>query len=162
MIPQSISLLSVPLFLALSLKTPIVYEVPMPLKGGHITSSFGRRVHPILKITRFHAGVDIAGPKDSQVHAVGAGRVIYAGAYRGYGNLVVLKHANGISTHYAHLGRIDCLLGQIVSSNTPLGIIGNTGHATAPHLHFEVRKFGNPIDPRRVIPAFKRGKYDDQ
>jgi murein DD-endopeptidase MepM/ murein hydrolase activator NlpD len=156
MILQKISLLSVPLYLALRMNAPVVDEVPIPIKDGHVTSAFGRRVHPIFKVTRFHAGIDIAGPKEAPVHAVGTGLVIFAGPYRGYGNLVVLKHTNGISTHYAHLGSIQCSIGQIVSTNSTLGIVGNSGHATAPHLHFEVRKFGNPIDPRRVIPAFKK------
>jgi murein DD-endopeptidase MepM/ murein hydrolase activator NlpD len=156
------TLLTIPITLALRVNVPLVEDVPTPVKDGVITSQFGRRVHPIFKVMRFHSGIDIAGVKDSKALSVGSGIVVYAGKYRGYGNLVVISHSNGISTHYAHLGEIDCSVGEVVSSGSVLGIIGSTGESTAPHLHFEVRKNGRAMDPKRVIPSLKSLKMEQK
>ena len=150
------AIISLPIFFALRLNIPIIKEVPSPVKHGTITSAFGRRVHPISKMIKFHSGIDLVGDKDSTAYAVGAGIVIYAGSYRGYGNLVVISHTNGITTHYAHLRVINCAVGDVIQAGSSLGEIGSTGISTAPHLHFEVRKFGRPLDPKRVIPSLRK------
>ena len=147
--------LALPMLLALRVN-PIVEEVPPPIKNGVITSEFGQRIHPIFKDVRFHSGIDIVGVKDSKAISVGSGLVIFAGNYQGYGNLVVIRHSNKISTHYAHLDSIVLSVGEVVHVGSEIGIIGSTGNSNAPHLHFEVRKNGTPIDPKRVIPSLRK------
>lgn len=142
-----------PFLLTLRFNEPQFTEIPLPVTEGVVTSEFGERLHPILKQIRFHHGIDIATSGDLTVKSVGTGLVIYAGTYGGYGNLVVIRHGNSISTHYAHLDRTKVVTGDIVSKGEDIGVIGNTGSSKNPHLHFEIRKGGTPIDPRKVIPS---------
>jgi hypothetical protein len=103
---------------------------------------------------RFHAGVDIKAAPGAPVHAAAPGRVVWAG-YRpgGWGNLVVVAHRNGVRTFYAHLSHVDVVLGQAVDAGAQLGLVGSTGHATGPHLHFEVRLRGAAVDPLPALEA---------
>jgi murein DD-endopeptidase MepM/ murein hydrolase activator NlpD len=109
--------------------------------SGPITSPFGYRWG------RLHAGVDIGVGYGTLIHAAAAGTVIHAGWLGGYGNLVVVDHGNGLSTAYAHQQRIHVSGGQGVAQGDVLGEVGNTGYSFGPHLHFEVRVNGNPVDP---------------
>ncbi|PTQ51901.1 MAG: peptidase M23B [Hydrogenibacillus schlegelii] len=118
-----------------------------PAATKAITSPFGVRIHPILGEKKFHKGIDIGASLGTPVVAVRDGVVTYRGWNGGYGQLVVLKHEGGLETYYAHLSRIDVGLGQKVSAGEQIGLIGDTGLATGPHLHFEVRADGSPIDP---------------
>ena len=111
-----------------------------------VVSGFGPRGR------RFHTGVDLAGTLGSTVVAARAGRVTFAGwAEGGYGFLVVVAHSGGVRTLYAHLQSVTVALGARVSASSPVGLMGATGHATGPHLHFEVRVHGLAVDP---LPLF--------
>jgi murein DD-endopeptidase MepM/ murein hydrolase activator NlpD len=109
--------------------------------SGPVTSSFG------MRWGRMHTGIDIGVGYGTPIHAAAAGRVIYAGWMDGYGNLVFVDHGGGISTGYAHQSRIAVANGQTVSQGDVIGYVGCTGHCFGPHLHFEVRVNGSPVDP---------------
>jgi murein DD-endopeptidase MepM/ murein hydrolase activator NlpD len=114
---------------------------------GPITSGFGMRRHPIFRITRMHNGVDIAAPWGSPVLAAAPGRVLYTGWFGGYGKMILLDHGSGVTTLYAHLSRILVRRGQVVERGQRIGRVGSTGYSTGPHLHFEVRIDGRPVNP---------------
>lgn len=122
----------------------------LPVKNSAITSDFGYRNHPIIGGKKFHCGIDISGRLNQDVYSIGSGIVIYAGKYLGYGNLVVIKHSKGVSTHYAHLRTILKKVGEIVKTSSKIGTIGISGQSTGPHLHFEIRQNGEPIDPQII------------
>jgi murein DD-endopeptidase MepM/ murein hydrolase activator NlpD len=106
-----------------------------------ITSPFGWRWG------RMHEGIDLGAAYGSPIAAAAAGTVIYAGWLGGYGNLVVIDHGGGLATAYGHQSRIAVGVGQQVSQGETIGYVGSTGHSTGPHLHFEVRVDGQPVDP---------------
>ena len=124
-----------------------------PLAFSRITSGFAQRFHPILQNWRAHNGVDYSAPTGTPVRAVGEGVVELAGRQNGYGNVVQLMHANGKSTLYAHLSRIDVRMGQRVEQGQAVGAVGATGWATGPHLHFEFRINGQFQDPLTIARA---------
>ena len=121
-----------------------------PLEFSRVTSGFAQRFHPILQSWRAHNGVDYSAPTGTPVRAVGDGVVEIAGRQGGYGNVVHLQHANGRSTVYAHLSRIDVRAGQRVEQGQLIGAVGATGWATGPHLHFEFRVNGEFRDPLTI------------
>ena len=118
-----------------------------PLAFSRVSSGFKMRFHPILQTWRAHLGVDYAAPTGTPVRSVGQGVVDVAGTQNGFGNVVIVKHANGHSTVYAHLSRIAVRAGQRVTQGETLGAVGATGWATGPHLHFEFRVNGQHKDP---------------
>jgi murein DD-endopeptidase MepM/ murein hydrolase activator NlpD len=122
-----------------------------PLRFSHISSRFGGRFHPILKRWRTHEGTDYAAAYGTPVRATADGVVTQAGRNGGYGNLVELRHANGIQTRYGHLSRFAAGLhvGQRVSQGQLIGYVGATGLATGPHLHYEFRVNGRATNPQR-------------
>lgn len=123
-----------------------------PIQFASVTSRFGMRRHPILQYSRMHKGVDYGAPRGTAIWAVGDGVVAQAGRNRGYGNVVYLRHANGLETRYAHLhgfGR-GIKAGARVSQKQIIGYVGSTGLATGPHLHFEVLKNGRHENPLRM------------
>ncbi len=117
---------------------------PVP---GAITSPFGPRLHPILGYTRMHTGVDMTAPLGQDIKAGAAGTVILAETYGGYGLTVVIDHGGGMTTLYAHQSRLFVSRGEAVAAGEVVGEAGSTGLATGPHLHFEVRIDGTPVDP---------------
>lgn len=119
-----------------------------PLAFSRMTSGFKMRFHPILQTWRAHFGVDYAAPTGTPVRSVGQGIVDVAGSQGGFGNVVMVKHANGHTTVYAHLSRINVKRGQSVMQGQTVGLVGSTGWATGPHLHFEFRVNGKQQDPR--------------
>jgi murein DD-endopeptidase MepM/ murein hydrolase activator NlpD len=129
---------------------PILLPVDGP---AEITSGYGARVDPFVKRLAMHAGVDFRGESGDPVVASAAGTVVSAERHRAYGLMVEIDHGNGLSTRYAHLSAILVKEGARLSAGTVLGKIGSTGRSTAPHLHYEVRLHGDPIDPRRYIRA---------
>ena len=112
---------------------------------GRVTSPFGPRVLNGRK--EFHAGIDIGGPTGTNIAAAESGRVSYSGYMRGYGNVIVLSHDGGFSTVYGHCSVRLVKKGQYVNKGTIIGKVGRTGNATGPHLHFEVRLGGKPVNP---------------
>ncbi|MFN5854690.1 MAG: murein hydrolase activator EnvC family protein [Pseudanabaenaceae cyanobacterium] len=118
---------------------------------GPITSEFGWRTHPILGYERFHAGMDIGADHGELIYAADAGTVIFSDWYGGYGNSVIIDHGNGLTTLYAHASEVYVQEGQGVTKGQPIAAIGSTGFSTGPHLHFEVRKDGEPIDPAQFL-----------
>lgn len=115
--------------------------------SGTITSPFGYRSNPFGGGMEFHQGLDIAAPTGTTVAAAAGGTVISAGWYGGYGNYILIDHGGGMATGYGHLSQIFVSSGQQVQSGQAIGAVGSTGASTGPHLHFEVRIHGKPVDP---------------
>ncbi|MGK7889382.1 MAG: murein hydrolase activator EnvC [Leptolyngbyaceae cyanobacterium] len=120
----------------------MVFPVNAPL-----TSRFGTRIHPILGYRRFHAGIDFGASTGTPIWAADSGRVIFAGWYGGYGRSVIINHGGGLTTLYAHTSRVYVTEGQMVQRGQAIAAVGSTGLSTGPHLHFEVRQNGNPVNP---------------
>jgi len=119
--------------------------------SGPVTSPFGWRIHPILGYKKFHTGIDIGVGYGVPIHAADSGTVIYATWMGGYGNVIIVDHGRGISTLYAHQSSLAVGSGAKVSRGQVIGYVGSTGFSTGPHLHFEVRLNGNPVDPMAYL-----------
>ena len=115
--------------------------------SARVTSGFGSRYHPILHRTRMHTGVDFGAPYGASIHAAGGGTVLLAHYSSGYGNCIVIDHGNGVTTLYGHCSALLVSAGDIVQQGQTIGRVGATGMATGPHLHFEVRHNGVPVNP---------------
>ncbi|MGB3298812.1 MAG: peptidoglycan DD-metalloendopeptidase family protein, partial [Phormidesmis sp.] len=122
----------------------------MPARGP-ITSGFGSRFHPVLGYSRFHAGTDFGAEQGSPIEAAETGVVIFAGWYGGYGNAVIIDHGGGLTTLYGHSSQLNVSEGQAVKKGDVIALVGTTGLSTGPHLHFEVRRNGEPIDPMAFL-----------
>ena len=118
---------------------------------AEITSLFGYRMHPILGYQKFHSGIDFGADSGTTIRAAAAGVVIFADWYGGYGNAVIVDHGGGITTLYGHTEGFYIANGQAVQKGQPIAAVGSTGLSTGPHLHFEVRKDGEPIDPAQFL-----------
>ena len=129
---------------------PLLY----PLSGEVTMSSpFGYRPDPFLGRPALHPGVDLVQGYGSQIKATAIGRVIHAGPMGGYGNAVDIDHGNGIVTRFGHMSQVLVSEGQSVKAGDPIGLLGSTGRSTGPHLHYEVRIDGEPVDPERFLTA---------
>ena len=124
---------------------PGALEPPIPFAA--VTSRFGPRTHPILGTVRTHNGIDLRGSTGTPIRAAGAGEVILAGPRGAYGNTVVVDHGGGMATLNAHMSAVLVKSGQTVSAGQIVGLVGSSGMSTGPHLHFEVRIDGTPVDP---------------
>ena len=123
----------------------------MPTQGW-LTSAFSRmRQHPILHTARAHEGIDVTAPSGSPIEAPAAGRVTKSGWEAGYGNVVMIDHGYGIETRFAHASKILVQRGQRVDRGQNIALVGNSGLATGPHLHYEVHVNGRPVDPLRYV-----------
>ena len=122
-------------------------KILWPVKSGKITSKFGNRNHPVLKSVKFHRGVDIAVSLGTPVYAGIRGIVTFAGKRGNYGNLVEIEGSDGIKVRYAHLSKIDVVVGQRVSDGEKVAETGNTGMSTGPHLHYEIIVDESPVNP---------------
>lgn len=118
---------------------------------GKLTSPFGWRSSPTTGASTFHKGIDIGKNNGEPIIAPADGTVTFAGRQSGYGNCIELRHANGITTFYAHMRNSTVKLGQKVKRSDVIGYVGNTGRSTGPHLHYEVRIDGVPVDPLKYI-----------
>ena len=119
--------------------------------GGRVSSEFGPRVHPVTGAHRDHLGIDVAAPTGTAIVAAAGGEVTFAGQQGGYGNVVIIDHGNGTETRYAHQDSMAVSVGQRVEAGERIGAVGSTGLSTGPHLHFEVRRDGQAVNPRRFI-----------
>lgn len=123
----------------------------LPLRANWISSGFGLRLHPFGGGTKFHGGLDFAAPTGTTVHATAPGIVTLAGWYGNYGLCVVIDHGAGTSTLFGHMSAIAATSGEQVQAGQTIGRVGSTGRSTGPHLHYEVRLGGRPVDPRSYL-----------
>lgn len=133
---------------AVATRLPLRQPVDGPLD---VTSGFGARRDPFYGRLALHTGIDLREDFGSAVRAVAAGTVTIAGPESGYGTLVEIDHGNGYATRYAHLSTMAVTTGQRVGAGVTIGQVGTTGRSTGPHLHYEVRIAGEPIDPARYL-----------
>jgi murein DD-endopeptidase MepM/ murein hydrolase activator NlpD len=114
----------------------------------HVASGYGWRIHPVYKTEKMHTGMDFTAPTGTEIHATGNGVVQKVERFgKGYGNNVIISHGYGYETVYAHMSKFAVRPGQKISRGDLIGYVGNTGTSTGPHLHYEVRKNGNPVNP---------------
>lgn len=131
-----------------------------PLKFARVSSGFDRRrMHPVLHTVRAHLGVDYAAPVGTPVWAAAPGKIVSRGPAGGAGNMVVLRHDNGLDTVYMHLSKFAAgqKVGQFVDAKTVIGFVGTTGLSTGPHLHFGVKQNGGFVDPSKLAPTRRAG-----
>jgi len=126
-------------------------EFMVPLTNTRVTSPFGYRSHPVFYERKFHEGIDLKQRYGAPVRASNDGLVSFAGWREGYGRLVIIKHAQRMSTYYGHLARILVRKGVRVNKGQIIGTVGMSGISTGPHLHFEVHKDDVPINPAKVL-----------
>lgn len=132
---------------------PKILSLPV---NGEITSRFGLRIDPIDGKKRHHNGIDIAVPEGTNINPVLPGKVIYSGYSKGYGNCVIVEHEDGIQTIYAHNSKNLVKVGDRVSTDTVIALSGSTGRTTGPHLHFEIRKEGKPVNPLAMLNNYQK------
>lgn len=134
-------------------KQEMLASIPavQPIPNEDLTQTaggFGWRIHPIHKIMKFHAGMDFTCKQGTPIHATGVGKVVYAEyGTNGYGMHVIVDHGFGYQTLYAHMSKLEVHVGQTVARGDVLGLVGNTGLSVGPHLHYEVHKGGEAVDP---------------
>jgi murein DD-endopeptidase MepM/ murein hydrolase activator NlpD len=119
--------------------------------NARTSSPFGWRTHPILGYRRFHAGLDFAASYGSTIRAADSGTVIFSGWYGGYGKTLIIDHGRGLTTLYAHCSKLYVAEGQRVQKGQAIAAVGSTGLSTGPHLHFEVRRNGSPVNPAKYL-----------
>lgn len=136
-------------------RTAIALPLAKPIATAPITSRFGTRMDPFLRRRAMHSGIDFKAPTGTPVRVTATGTVISAGRNGGYGNMVAVRHSNGVTTRYAHLSRILVKKGEYVETGTVVGRAGSTGRSTGPHLHYEVRIKGRAVNPMNYLKAGK-------
>jgi len=136
----------------------ILRSLPLtaPIDSYYISSGFGARTDPFNGEPAIHEGIDMVGKLRSEVLATAPGTVIFAGWKGGYGRVVEVDHGLGIVTRYAHLYAIDVKVGDVVDYRQEIGKLGSSGRSSGPHVHFEVRYNGHPLDPMAFLKA---GRY---
>jgi len=122
-----------------------------PLPVGKISSRYGKRIHPFTKRRTFHTGIDIAARQGTRVRASSEGKIVFAGWKGAYGKLIIIRHKLGYHTYYGHLSKINVKRGSRVKQGQTIGLVGDTGRSTGPHLHFELRRFGKTRSPQKII-----------
>jgi murein DD-endopeptidase MepM/ murein hydrolase activator NlpD len=125
----------------------------VPVRGAPLGSPYGIRVDPLTGALGYHPGIDFEASAGTEVHAAAPGTVVIAGDCGGYGNCVVIDHGHSLATVSAHLSRVLVDVGQPVADGQVVGLVGSTGRSTGPHLHFEARLHGAPIDPVATLTA---------
>ncbi|MGO4124302.1 M23 family metallopeptidase [Inquilinus sp. YAF38] len=129
---------------------PLAVPLRVPLR---LSSPFGWRVHPVTGVPTLHAGLDLVAPAGTPIYATADGRVLRAGPAGGYGNMVEIQHADGLVTRYGHMQSIAVEAGQEVTAATVIGQLGSTGVSTGPHLHYEIRRAEEAVDPMPFLQA---------
>lgn len=129
----------------------------MPVSGGYYSSNYGYRIDPINGHSEFHTGVDIVAAVGTPVMAAAGGVVSLSGTLPEYGNVIDVDHDNGLTSRYAHLSKRLVKAGDVVMKGQVIALVGNTGRTTGPHLHFEVREKGIPLNPNKFLAI---GKHD--
>jgi len=119
--------------------------------AGSVTSEFGPRRHPITGVVKNHNGIDFGAPTGTRAQSTAPGRIVHAGPLGTAGNAVIIDHGNGYQTKYFHLSKVNVRVGQRVSDNQKIGEVGSTGASTGPHLHYEVLRNGQLLNPRRFL-----------
>ena len=123
----------------------------LPVEGGWYSSNYGWRIDPFNGVRAFHEGMDFMAEVGTLARAAAGGVVIYSDFHPQYGNMIEIDHGNGLITRYAHLSRRLVKIGDVVLSGGKIGQVGSTGRVTGPHLHFEVRQNGSPLNPMRFL-----------
>ncbi|MDQ6640149.1 MAG: M23 family metallopeptidase [Pseudomonadota bacterium] len=123
----------------------------LPIAGAELTSTFGNRVDPFAHTHAFHAGLDFAARIGTPIAAAAGGVIAFAGFKRDFGWVVEIDHGNGLATRYAHASELLVQAGQVVVPGDRIAMVGSTGRSTGPHLHFEVLRSGDHVDPRRYL-----------
>jgi murein DD-endopeptidase MepM/ murein hydrolase activator NlpD len=141
-------------------ESPLEIRRPVHGEEARLAAGFGMRMHPLLNYPRMHTGVDWAAPHGTPVIAAGRGRVSAAGVDGAYGNRVIIDHGGRWQTLYSQLASFSVREGDCVGAGTIVGEVGTTGLSTGPHLHFEVRRNGEPVDPL-MLPAMPQGDAVD-
>ncbi|OWT60355.1 peptidase M23 [Candidimonas nitroreducens] len=122
-----------------------------PVDYTRLSSPFGWRVNPVTHRRSLHEGMDLVAPRGAAIYAASGGVVTKAGREAGYGNMVEIDHGNGLVTRYAHASALDVKVGDLVEKGQVIAQVGTSGRSTGPHLHFEVRMAGTPLDPRLFL-----------
>lgn len=125
-------------------------DLRWPIRG-RITSTFGTRKDPFTGRNKFHCGIDVSARVGTPIRAAAPGRVIFSGWKNGYGRVVIIRHRNGYITVYAHNSKNSVRVGEFVNAGNVLALSGKSGAATGGHLHFEIRKYVNPLNPMRFL-----------
>lgn len=128
-----------------------VFVAGRPVLKGWMSSRYGRRTDPFNGKVAWHSGVDFAGKQGSRIIAVASGIVVESGERNGYGGMIKINHGNGFQTRYAHNKKNLANVGDIVKKGQVIALMGSTGRSTGPHVHFEVYKYGRPVDPATYI-----------
>ncbi len=150
---------SAPAARSMSMPEPLTQEISaLPTTGalqspltGKITSPFGLRTHPVLGETQHHDGIDISQPAGTPVKPLSSGVVTFAGNNGGYGLMVEIAHADGLTSRYAHLSSLSVCTGEEIGQDQVIGAVGQTGMTTGPHLHLEILRRNTPVDPLTVL-----------
>jgi hypothetical protein len=132
-----------------AIESRVIFE--LPLQEGNLTQKYARGINPFTKESFFHKGMDIAALQGTKIYAAGQGIILSADSSKGHGNKIVIQHANEFTTHYSHLFKILVPEEEKVRIGTIIGLVGSTGLSTGPHLHFEIRKDGEAIDPAEYL-----------
>jgi murein DD-endopeptidase MepM/ murein hydrolase activator NlpD len=133
------------------------------VEGGFLSSLFGFRIDPLSGKKRMHAGIDVSAKEGTDIKAIDGGEVVFAGSRGLYGKLLEIRHPNGLVTRYGHTKELLVQVGEWVRKGQTVALLGKTGKATGPHVHFEVRQDGLPVDPFLIFPELKKrllSKYD--
>lgn len=129
-------------------KMSVEFQAPIE---GRLSSRFGNRFHPIDHKVKFHQGIDIAAPRGTAIKAAAEGTVVFAGWSKGYGNTVVIEHADGRQTRYAHAQKLFVSKGDVIAAGEKIAAVGSTGKSTGPHLHFEIIENNRRINPLKIL-----------
>ena len=124
----------------------------MPIPGAKITSEYGYRIHPISREKKMHRGIDISARQGTPIQATASGTIAKKLVDRGYGKYLIIRHNDIYSTLYAHMYNFhpNIIVGQNVTKGDIIGYVGDTGLSTAPHLHYEIRRYNIPINPKKI------------